>query len=264
MKIPALNPFYRAALVLLGAAVVLILVAVITPEKGLTSAALVIAGVSCMVTGIFLAALSGPEPVNTRLISLLPVQGAISLSRICADLGISENAHFLPPAKSRNGRIMQFNPVAPFDGDDASIHGDSFVIPPGPAGLLVMPSSAPLIQELRASHGLVVPADASALPDLIREAGVELMETADRMSVEVSGTTITVRMEGYRLIDGCRAVQGESPRCCLVSPCPVCSLFACLITEGTGQVVRLEHCSPDATGASVTLVFSLLLPGSSA
>jgi len=263
MNLPTLNPFYRAALVLTGAAAVLIIVAVVTPEKGLTSAALVIAGVSCLVTGIFLAALSGPEPLDTRLMSLLPVQGAISYSRICADLGITENALFLPADSSRNGRILQFNPVAPFDGDGSSIHGDSFVIPPGPAGLLVVPSSAPLLEELRNRHGLVVPADTSVISDLIREAGVDLLEVADRVMVENGEALVTIRLQEYRLIEGCRAMQQESPRCCLVSPCPICSLFATLIVEGTGQIVKTERCSSDETGDSVTLAFSIRTPGSS-
>lgn len=263
MRIPALNPHYRAALVMIGAAVVLIAVAVATPGKGLTSAALVIAGVSCLVTGIFLAALSGPEPLDTRLTGLLPVQGQISLCRICADLGITENALFLPADPGRNGRIMQFNPVVPFDGDCSSIRGDPFVIPPGPAGLLVMPSSAPLIEELRGRHGLVVPADASVISDLVRETVVDLLEVADRVTVENADAMITVRIQGYRLIEGCRAMHRESPRCCLVSPCPVCSLVATLVVEATGQVVKTEQCSPDETGDSVTLAFSIVPAGSS-
>jgi len=263
LQIPSLNAYYRAALVLICAAVVLVLLAILTDRRDLTSAALVIAGLACLITGIFLATLSGAEPLDTRLFSLLPVQGSISLCRICADLGITGNAVFLPPSRERNDRIMLFVPVSTYTGDAASIRGDPFATPPGPAGLLVVPSGAPLADELRQRHHLVVPGDPAVLPDLIREVGVDLLEVADRVTVETDAASITVRMEGYRLIAGCRAIRQESPRCCLVSPCPVCSLLASLIVEGTGSAVQVERCIPDETETSVSLVLSLVSPQSS-
>jgi hypothetical protein len=258
LKIPSMNPYYRASLVLISAAVVLVLVAVLTDRQDLTSGALVIAGLSCLLTGIFLATLSGAEPLDTRLFSLLPVQGCISLCRICSDLGISGNAVFLPASPGRNDRIMQFVPVSAYKGDDTLIRGDSFVTPPGPAGLLVIPSSAPLRLGLRERSQLGVPAGGAVLPDLFRETGVDLLEVADRVITKIDATTITVRMEEYRLIGGCRAMRQESPRCCLVSPCPVCSLFAVLAVEGTGRAVQVDQCTPGDGESSVTLVLTLV------
>jgi hypothetical protein len=254
VKFPSLNPYYRASLALIVAAVVLILIAILTDRRDLTSAALVISGLVCFITGIFLATLSGSEPLDTRYVSLLPVQGCISLCRICADLGIAGNAVFLPPSRERQDRIMQFNPVSSYSG--ATPGGDSFITTPGSAGLLVIPSAAPLLREIRERHLLVIPSDETMLPDMIREVGVDLLEIADRVTTDRSAATITVTLEGYRLISGCMAVQKESPRCCLVSPCPVCSLIACLLVEGTGNVLQLERCSPDENLQSVTMVFS--------
>ena len=65
-------------------------------------------------------------------------------------------------------------------------------------------------------------------------------------------------MEGYRLIGGCMAVSAESQKCCTTNPCPVCSLFACLLAEGTGRVIQVERCSPDADEEMVTAVFTLM------
>jgi len=70
---------------------------------------------------------------------------------------------------------------------------------------------------------------------------------------------ITVTMEGYRLIDGCQAIARESPKCCTAIPCPVCSLFACLLAEGTGSVVEVERCTAHPGKGSVDAVFVLLL-----
>jgi len=258
LKIQHLNPYYRAALILIGAAIVLVLVAVITDRRDLTSAALVIAGLACLITGIFLCTLSGPEPLDTRFISLFAVQGSVNLCRICADLGIAGNAVFLPQSPERNGRIMQFIPVSSYNGDDTTVRGDSFVIPPGPSGLLVEPTACPLMRELREQNHLVVPDGPAVLPDLLREVGVDLLEVADRLTVDIDTTMVTVRIEGFRLITGCRAIQQESPKCCLVSPCPVCSLVACLLVEGTGSVIQMERCSPDNKGMAITLVFSFV------
>ena len=256
LRIPALNPYYRAALVLISAAIVLVLIAVLTDRRDLTSAALVIAGLVCLITGIFLATLSGPEPLDTGYVSLLPVQSCINLCRVCADLGITGSAVFFPGSGDCKDRIMQFIPTSAYSGTPPP--GDSFVTAPGSTGLLVVPAAGPLLAEIAERHQLVVPSDAAALPDLIREVGVDLLEVADRVTTVRDTATITVTMEGYRLIGGCLAVRKESPRCCLVSPCPVCSLAACLLVEGTGSVVQVERCSPDEDLRSVTMVFSLM------
>ncbi len=153
---------------------------------------------------------------------------------------------------------MQFIPTSAFHGSLPG--GDSFVTVPGSAGLVVIPAAAPLLAEIAGRQRLVVPPDATALPDLIREVGVDLLEIADRVTTVTGTATTTVTLEGYRLIGGCMAVRKESPRCCLVSPCPVCSLVACLLVEGTGSVIQLEQCSPDEEMQSVTMVFSTVPP----
>ncbi len=254
LRIPSLNPYYRASLVLVSAAILLVLIAVLTDRRDLTSAALVIAGLACLITGIFLATLSGAEPLDTRYVSLLPVQGCINLCRVCADLGIAGNAVFFPVSGNGQDRVMQFIPTSAYHG--SPIRGDSFVTDPGSAGLIVVPAAGPLLAEIAGRYQLAVPPDASALPDLICEVGVDLLEIADRVTTGTGAATTTVTLEGYRLIGGCMAVQKESPRCCLVSPCPVCSLVACLLVEGTGSVIQLERCSPDEKLPSVTMVFS--------
>ncbi len=111
LRIPSLNPYYRASLVLICAAIVLVLAAVLTDRRDLTSAALVLAGLACLITGIFLVTLSGAEPLDTGYVSLLPVQGCINLCRVCADLGISGNAVFFPgPVTARNASCSSSRP----------------------------------------------------------------------------------------------------------------------------------------------------------
>ena len=258
MKLPRLNPYYRASLVLVCAAMILITLALITNQRDVTTAAVVLSALVCLVTGVFLATLSSGEPLDIRYVSLLPVQGSINLARACADLGISGNAVMLPAGKDGRTRTVQFNPVSDYDGEAISVSGNSFVAGPGAAGLLTVPSGELLLLEPRKHHQLAIPSDPDALSDLIREAGVDLLEVADRVRTERGERTFTVTMEGYRLIGGCMTLATESPRCCTTHPCPVCSLIACLLAEGLGTVVQVERCGPDAGQQSVTADFTLL------
>lgn len=256
MKIPSLNPHYRAALVLIIMAGVLVTTAILTNRSDFTSAALVVSGLVCLLTGIFFATLSGSDPLDLRYLSLLPVQGSINLTRACADLGIQGNASIIPNGRDGRTRTMQFLPVAVYNG--APLPMDSFVTGTDAAGLMMEPSCAPLLRLLREREHLVIPSEMTALHGLIRELGVEVLEVAERVHSTHEGEIVTVTMEEYRLISGCRAMTHESPKCCTANPCPVCSLFATVFAEGTGKVIQIERCAPDPKHPTVSAVFSVL------
>ncbi len=116
MKIPLTGKYDTAALVLLAAAALLIGTAYLTNRGDITTAAVVIAGMVCLLTGIFLFILSGGEPIDPRMVGLLPVQGCINLCRVASDLGIHGSACFLPPRLTGSDRVMQFIPVSTYDG----------------------------------------------------------------------------------------------------------------------------------------------------
>ena len=258
MKFPRLNPYYTASFLLVVAAAVQLAVAILTDYRDLTSAALVVSSVICFITGIFLAILSTTEPLDIRYVSRLPVQGCITVCRICADLGIQGNGHFIPAALGGAGRTMLFVPVASFE--EVPSPGGSFVYGAGSAGLLVEPSGAALYAELRNRQNLIVPREMSGTLALVKETGEDVLEISGRITAEMNGDTIHVTLNDYLLIDGCLALYAESPRCCTTYPCPVCSLFATLIAEGAGKTVTLERCTPDMKDRSVSLVFTML-PG---
>jgi hypothetical protein len=138
------------------------------------------------------------------------------------------------------------------------VEGDSFVANPNTAGLVTVPSGEPLYREIRENEHLVIPKELPDIAALLREVGEEVLEIADKVTTETDGPVITVTMEVYRLIGGCLAVSAESPKCCTTNPCPVCSLVACLLAEGTGRIVQVERCSADAAEERVTAVFTLL------
>lgn len=254
MKFPRINPYYRAAVVLIVAAAILVIVAFLTGRNDLVSAALVLAALTCLLTGIFVSLLSTGDPVDSRYASLLAVPGCISLSRVAADLGILGNACVIPKGMNGLGTTLQFVPVAEYDGSPLPM--DTFVATATAAGLLTVPSGYHLLRRLETEENLAVPQDFPAIGDLLKEVAVDVMEVADRVTVAEDDQLVSVTMEEYRFLPGCRAMVAESPKCCTTSPCPVCSLYACILAEGTGKAVRVERCSP-GTG-SVTAVFSLL------
>ncbi len=256
MKFLSLNTHYRAALVLIIMAGVLVATAILANRSDFTSAALVVSGLVCLLTGIFFATLSGSDPLDLRYLSLLPVQNSINLSRVCADLGIQGNASIVPKGRDGRTRTMLFLPVADYNG--APLPMDSFVMEKDAAGLLMEPACAPLIQLLREKEQLSIPSDMVALHGLIRELGVEVLELADQVHSTQEGDILTVKMEEYRLISGCRAMTLESLRCCTANPCPICSLFATVFAEGTGNIIRIERCAPDPKKSTVNAVFSIL------
>jgi hypothetical protein len=257
MKIPRLNPYYLAALVLALVSMLQLIVAVVTDRRDLTSAALVISAAACLITAIFLAILSTSEPLDLRYVSRLPVQGSINLCRTCADLGIHGTGCFLPPVPGRQ-RVVQFIPVAAFEGTPPVT--DSFVFGPEAAGLVTEPAGLALYYELRANQNLAIPSDLPSIVTLIRETATDVLEMADSATATINEDGVVLTLENFRLFDGCMAIHAESPLCCSTNPCPVGSLFAMFLAEGSKNVVVLSRCTPRPKDRSVVMVFSLL-PG---
>jgi hypothetical protein len=255
VKFPRMNPYYRAALVLIVTAGILVIVVVLTGRNDLVSAALVLAALTCLLTGIFLSLLSTGDPLDSRYTSLLAVPGCISLSRVAADLGILGNACIIPKGVNGMSSTMQFLPVAEYDG--SLLLPDTFVATATAAGLLTVPAGYHLLRRLENEDQLVVPREIPAIGDLLKEVAVEVLEVADRVTVAEDDQLVIVTMEEYRLFSGCQAMAAESPKCCTTNPCPVCSLYACILAEGSGKVVRVERCNPGPEAGSVIAVFSL-------
>jgi len=270
MKQIVLNKYSTAAILLMIVAVVLVAIALITGLGEFVTAAFVISGTVCAMTGIFILMFSAGEPIDPRLVGILPVQGSINLCRIASDRGITGNAYFLPPRLTGEARVMQFNPVSIYNGSKISAK-ESF---PGeklsgkPSGLVTIPSCNPLIQDLKKRNAPVIPNNEENLTQLLHEIIEEIFEFAPRVSASWNGSTVTITFHNYRFIDGCQVVLQESAHYCPMHPCPVCSLCGALIAEGMDKAVALERCSMSAgtlerwsTSSSshdVTAVFSIL------
>jgi len=253
-----MNKYSVAAFLFIAAAVVLVAIPFNNYVSEFITAACMISGMACAMTGIFILTFSGGEPFDPHLVAILPAQGCMNVCSIAFDLGIHGNAHFLPPRVTGEGRVMQFNPTRPYKGTYVSVQ-KSFPST-GPSGLVTIPSCDPLIQRLRKGHALVIPNTEEQLTQLLRETISGIGEFAQKVSVSWHSGTVTITLHRYRLIDGCQFIALESPGCCPKNPCPVCSLCAALIAEGTGRIITVDQCSVSASKKDVIIVCSLLVP----
>lgn len=256
MKIRMPDKYSIAALLLVVTAGVMIALALITDTGESVTVALVIAGMICAITGIFILTFSGDEPVDPRLIGILPAQGSINLSRIMHHFGIHGKAHFLPPAVTGEARVMQFNPASTEKLSIGSTPGSFRET--GPPGLVTIPSSELLIQDLKKKNALIIPDNEENITQLLRETIEDVLKLAPRVSARWSGTTVTLTFHDYPSIYGCNVIARSSRDYCSMNPCPVCSLCGALIAEGRDKVVMLEGCSPGLSSKDVIAVFSIV------
>ena len=256
MKLHLPGKYFIAGLLLVAVAVVLIAIALLTNRGDITTAAVVISGMICAVTGIFILTFSGDEPINTGLIGNLSVQDLMNICRIQSDLGITGTAHFLPPRVTGETRVMLFNPVSTYTGGHVE-PTDSFPLS-GPAGMVTVPSCDPLLQDLKKSTTLPDTKNTEEMTRLLQEIISGIFEVASDVSASWQGDTVTVMFHGYRFIGGCNVIARESPRCCSMHPCAACSLCGALIAGSMDTVVSLDRCSPDASSQDITAVFTLL------
>jgi len=256
MKIKLLNTYSVAAILMMAAAAGFIAIALLSHLGEFVTAAFVISGMVCAITGIFLITFSGGQPVDPRFVGILPVQGCINLFRIAFHLGIKGNAYFLPPRITGEARVMQYNPVSTYTGGPVPALG------PFPEtsekGLVVVPSCDPLVKVLKTRHGLVMTDKKEQIIPILRETTGEIFELAPRVSVRWNGNTVSIVLQQYRFIEGCRVIAQEAPDSCARSPCPVCSLCGVLIAEGMDKAVMLEQCSISPSGQDVIITCSIL------
>jgi hypothetical protein len=254
MRLRMPGKYFLAGLLLVSTAAVLIAIALLTNRGDITSAAVVICGMACAVTGIFILTFSGGEPVDAGVVGLLPAGDLMNICRIQSDLGIQGNAHFLPPRTTGDVRVMLFNPASAFKGEQVTAD-DSFPLS-GPAGMVTLPSCYPLLRD----QTITLPAkeNRDEVTRLLHETLSGLFEFASGISADWQEHTVTVTMHRYRFSAGCRVIARESPQCCSMHPCPACSLCGALLAQSMDMVVSLDRCSPGLDPEEITAVFTLL------
>lgn len=255
MNLRQLTKFPGAALCLLGLSILILIVTIFTNRGDITSATLVLVAFASFFGGLFVISFHRANPVSRETAALLPIPGTISFARICADLGIQGDARFLPMDPSFPSEVMQFNPVSAYS--PVGITSDySFYIHEHTKGVVSLPAGYFLLRHLKQKCALRMPDEEEGIFEVIREAGEDILDIADRVGARRSGDDIIVEFTQYHLFSGCMEVWKESPKCCTMAPCPVCSLMGCLLSTGLKKTVRITNITPDPETESITLVLS--------
>jgi hypothetical protein len=265
LKMP--DKYNAAALSLLAVSALFITIALLFNLGDVTTAAFVMSGMVFAMVGIFTWAFSGTAPVDPELVGILPAQGCINFCALTHHLGIQGNAFFLPPQFTGEHRVMQFNPTSTHEGFEVlagmKVTNRGSFRKTGPAGLVTQPSCDQLIRDLRTRNALIIPEKEEELSSLLCEAVEDVFKFAQRISVTWGDSKVTITFHRYPFIYGCKKIAQESPACCVMSPCPACSLCGALIAEGSNRIVTLDRCSVSSSSEDVTAVFSIVpLPDS--
>jgi hypothetical protein len=156
--------------------------------------------------------------------------------------------------------VIEMIPVADIIPEEIPENG-TYVTGSRGNGVLLPPAGALLLSYLGSSFGLRVPASSPALESSVAEVLTDVLEVADRVGTAREGDAVIVTISGYRLIAGCRKVQKESPKCCSLHPCPVCSLVACMFAKGTGRPVTVTRVMVEPQGKQVKIFLKIPEPG---
>lgn len=253
MNSPLSDRNYLSSFILIIVAASLLLVVAITDRRDISSAAMVISAMILFLTGIFLFTFAKKESIDDHISSLIPVQNQINVCRIASYLGIMGNAWYIPGDLTDDARCVQFMPVSTYQG--GILESKSFVSGSAGTGMVIPPAGETLMSDLRQRSGLIIPNSMDEILLLLKEIGEELLEIAEDVQVHTTGDGISISLNNYLLIDGCRKVTCESPACCLMNPCPICSLFGMIIAEGLNQAVMIERCRPEKKDARVEILF---------
>jgi hypothetical protein len=192
---------------------------------------------------------------SARGISAKTLQEALNTggSVDCRALPRDSITYYLPPEREGDG-IMQFVPApataSPQESKDVAFIGGKSV-----HGQYRVPSGMQLFDMLKRSYSLRLPVREEDVLTAIQEVCEDVLEVADRVVPVRREGYVLIELQNYRLLSICTELKQDFPVCCRVHPCPICSLVACMLTEGLGLTCSLEHVHVEPDARSITLYF---------
>jgi hypothetical protein len=249
----ASDPYQKAGLVLILAAMLFLILAFLGAGQTIAPL-LIVSSLGLFLTGILLLTFTRGQTPDPAVFSFLDVQHQANTATLLFRAGCRDPPVFIPYGELE-GRVGQFHalpsgsPLCREAGAPPASHG-------GRTGILLPPACLPLMGELETRFHLRVPADPGRIPQLIEEVAGEILEIAARVVTAVEPGEIRVDLLGFALYPGCRAAKASPQDACLLSPCTICSLIACLAVRATGRDCQIVSMDRDDRQESVHLVIS--------
>lgn len=215
---------------------------------------LLLAGVAVIALAILLYYLSPARFLRSEVADALALSGVANIQKLLASLLIEARGIYIPAAQAGSTRL--FIPVSG-EPDLAGLPpatGSLFVTPgEGAGGILLEPPGYRLLAYVREIGATFTD---EGLENEMKDALENSLELASRVTVRRDGDDVFVSLGALANVGMCAAVRKENQSICTQTSCPVCSLMACMIAEGTGRPVRIEHVS--VKGGTVSAVFRLV------
>jgi hypothetical protein len=215
---------------------------------------LLLTGVAVIALAILLYFLSPARFLRAEVADALVLSGVANIEKLLASLLIEARGVYIPAAQAGSTRL--FIPISgkPDPSGLPPATGSMFVTPGESAGgILLEPPGYGLLVYVREIGATFTD---EGLENEMKDALENSLELASRVIVRRGDDEVFVSMGDLANEGMCAAVRKENPGICTQTGCPVCSLVACMITEGTGRMVRIE--SVTAKGKTLDTVYRLV------
>jgi|GEM_PF-982275 hypothetical protein len=227
------------------------LVGAYIPLERVIAVATSLAGVICVFAGVVV--LNSARGISSRTLQEALNAGG---SPDCRGLPRDSMTYYLPPEREGDA-VLQFVP-APATGTPQQASDVAYIGGKPVRGQYRVPSGMQLFEMLKRSYSLRMPVREEDVLTAIQEVCEDVIEVADRVIPVRRDGYVLIELQNYRLLSICTDLKQDFPVCCRVHPCPICSLIACMLTEGLGLTCSLEHVHVEPDARSITLYFVFL------
>lgn len=253
------NIFPKVSALLIIAAIILLILALLNDRNDFTTAMLVAVSLVNFLTGIILISFSAPQGIHPNIAAMLFPSLVIDRAKISSELGVYGDACFIPAEMTGEDITMQFNPVGDFidfeyDGSYFST-GDEET-----AGIFSKPSSSSLVNYLRDNNGFkAVSAEESpdTLVEILKEVLTGITLLCEDIEVSDNGEDVVIKIKDPAFIRACSEIRKESPKCCTMIPCPVCSLVCSVTADFYRKVTVVSAIRTDYGKREITIVLEI-------
>lgn len=260
-KIPAKsNIFPKISIILVGLAVILLLIALSTDTNDFTTAMLIAVSLINFLSGVIIIAFTEPKGIHPKISAMLYPSLITDKAGIFSGLNVYGDAYFIPKSMTDSERTLQFNPAgeyAGFDYNDSVFSTDNEET----AGIFSNPSSSALLKVLEEDYSLEIPLydeSENGFHEILKEIFTETTSFCENVKISEKDDEIIIKMINPVFSDGCREIRKESPKCCTVAPCPLCSLVCVIITEYFNKVTKISTIKNDQRKGELLIITKVL------
>jgi hypothetical protein len=214
---------------------------------------LLLTGVAVIALSILLYFLSPARLLRAEIADAFALSHMANIERLLTSLMTEARGVYVPAARAGTTRL--FIPVSG-KADPASLPQSTGIFVTsgkGTGGIVLEPPGYRLLACLREIGATFTD---KGLEDEMKDALKDSLELASHVAVRRKGDEVSVTMGDLANAGMCADIRKESPGTCTRTGCPVCSLVACMIAEGTGRMVRIQHA--DVNGRTLNVTFGLV------